>query len=377
MFWHVFVNQFKIILRRKEMLFWVILIPVILATFFNLAFSNLTSQEKFKSFDIAIVESENYQNDKNFQALINQLSTGKNKIINYEIVNEKKALEKLNSNKITAYLDYQEKIEIVVNDSNTNVSILKGIVDNYYQTNSIITNILSYRPFLTVEEVMAKYNAPTNFFENESSKNTDYTVIYFYSLIGMACLYSASFSMFAINRLEANNGAKGARMTVSSAPKYIMILSSLLASFIIQFLSLLILLAYLIFILKINFGNDINLIMLVCFVGTIVSSMLGIFVSTLFKTSVEKKTGIIISYTMVCSFLAGMMFIDMRYIIADKLPFLANINPVNLITDSLYAIYYYSEPTKVYINLFLLLLFAFILLLLSISSLRRKRYDSI
>ncbi|MFA6327329.1 MAG: ABC transporter permease, partial [Bacilli bacterium] len=222
-----------------------------------------------------------------------------------------------------------------------------------------------------------KFNSPSTFFENESSKNTDYTVISFYSLIGMACLYSASFSMFAINRLEANSGAKGARTSVSSAPKYKMILSSLLATFIIQFISLLVLLAYLIFILKINFGNNLNLILLVCFVGTIVSSMLGIFVSTLFKGNVEKKTGIIIGYTMVCSFLAGMMFIDMKYIVADKFPILANINPVNLITDSLYAIYYYSEPSRVFINVFFLLMFAFVLFLLSINSLRRKRYDSI
>ncbi len=377
MFWHVFVNQFKIMLRKKEALFWVVFFPIILATFFNLAFSNLTSQEKFKSFNIAIIESDNYKNDKNFQTLIGQLSTGKNKLFNYEVVTKEKALEKLNSNKVIAYLDYQEKIEIIVNDNNINVNILKGIIDNYYQTNSIFTNILSYRPFLNVEELAIKFSAETDFFKNESSKNTDYTVIYFYSLIGMACLYSATFSMFAINRLEADSGAKGARIAVSSTPKYIMILSSLLASFIIQFLIILILLAYLIFILKINFGNKIDLIVLVCFVGTVVSSMLGIFVSTLFKTSIEKKTGIIISYTMVCSFLAGMMFIDMKYIVADKLPFLAAINPVNLITDSLYAIYYYSEPTRVYLNIFLLLSFAFILLLLSINSLRRKRYDSI
>lgn len=377
MFWHVFVNQFKMIIRRKEMLFWVIFFPVILATFFNLAFSNLTSQEQFKSFNIAVIETENYRQDNNFQGLLNQLSTGKNKIFNYEISTEVVALEKLNNNEITAYLNYQDKIEIVVNDNNSNVSILKGIIDNYYQTSSMFTTIISYRPFLEPEELMTKFNSPSTFFQGDESKNTDYTVIYFYTLIGMACLYSASFSMFAINRLEANSGAKGARTSVSSAPKYKMILSSLLATFIIQFISLLVLLAYLIFILKINFGNNHNLILLVCFVGTIVSSMLGIFVSTLFKGNVEKKTGIIIGYTMVCSFLAGMMFIDMKYIVADKFPILANINPVNLITDSLYAIYYYSEPSRVFLNVFFLLMFAFVLFLLSINSLRRKRYDSI
>ena len=48
-----------------------------------------------------------------------------------------------------------------------------------------------------------------------------------------------------------------------------------------------------------------------------------------------------------------------------------------MITDGLYALYYYDTLDRYFINVASLLIFAMVMILLSISGLRRQKYDSI
>lgn len=58
MFIHFFKYQLKTLLRNRTVIFWTLVFPIILATFFNLAFSNLTSSENFDAVDVALVEKQ-------------------------------------------------------------------------------------------------------------------------------------------------------------------------------------------------------------------------------------------------------------------------------------------------------------------------------
>ena len=60
MFKHIFINRLKMLLRTKATIFWTLVFPIILATFFNLAFGNLAEEEKFEPFNIAVIQNENY-----------------------------------------------------------------------------------------------------------------------------------------------------------------------------------------------------------------------------------------------------------------------------------------------------------------------------
>ena len=46
------------------------------------------------------------------------------------------------------------------------------------------------------------------------------------------------------------------------------------------------------------------------------------------------------------SFLAGLMFVDMKYIIAVKAPFLSYINPAALISDAFYSLYLFDSHSR-------------------------------
>jgi ABC-2 type transport system permease protein len=76
-------------------------------------------------------------------------------------------------------------------------------------------------------------------------------------------------------------------------------------------------------------------------------------------------------------FLSGMMMADMKYIIAEKLPLLSFINPVNLVADSLYSLYYYDTFDRFILNMGILGLITVILGVLSYVGVRRENYASI
>ena len=61
----------------------------------------------------------------------------------------------------------------------------------------------------------------------------------------------------------------------------------------------------------------------------------------------------------------------------NNLPIFSYLNPVNLITDGLYALYYYDNLNRYTTNMICLFIIGLILLLGSLIIARRKQYDSI
>lgn len=379
MFKHIFINRLKVLLRTKSAIFWTLVFPIILATFFNLAFGNIAEEEKFEPFNIAIIQNENYEKEVNFKAVVETLSAdGDDKMFNVQYVSNKEQANKLlDDNEIKGYLEVnlQNKIEIIVKENGTIQTILKSIVDNYYQTYSMIENIAEINPKVLSSNFMSELD--NNNFEDKSSKNMNYVVVYFYTLIGMTCLYGGSFGINAINEVEANLSKRAARLSVSPIHKLKTLVASLLAGFIIQYAEVLILLAYLMFVLGIDFGNQTSYIILLTLFGSLAGITMGMLIGACNKKSENTKTGILISYTMVCSFLAGMMILDMKYIIAKNAPILAKINPVAMITDGLYSLYYYDTLERYFFNIISLIIFSAVMILASYYFIRRKKYDSI
>jgi ABC-2 type transport system permease protein len=79
---------------------------------------------------------------------------------------------------------------------------------------------------------------------------------------------------------------------------------------------------------------------------------------------------------MVGSLFAG-MFGGQKNFFDGVAPLINKISPVGLITDGYYALYYYEDMTRFWVNLGSLLAIAAILFIFSIRGLRRQRYDSI
>ena len=80
---------------------------------------------------------------------------------------------------------------------------------------------------------------------------------------------------------------------------------------------------------------------------------------------------------MLMSFLAGMMMSEMKIIVEENIPILNKLNPVALVTDAIYALYYYEETSRFYQNMVYLGLVTLALILGSMYFMRGKEYESL
>jgi ABC-2 type transport system permease protein len=193
----------------------------------------------------------------------------------------------------------------------------------------------------------------------------------------MTCLYGGAFGMIAVDQNLANMSNKGKRISASPMKKGKLLVSSLLAGYCAQLLGVALLFVYTIFALKVNYGDNIGLIILLAMVGSFAGLSVGVAIASLVKASENAKTGILIAFTMLWCFLCGMMGVTLKYVIDKNVPIVNLINPANMITDGYYSLYYYDTLNRYFFNIGSLLIFAFVLIAISIFSLRRQKYDSI
>lgn len=390
MFYQNLKYSLKILLRNKALIFWTFAFPIILGLFFNLAFQNIEKKEQLQVIDIAIINSNDYNNNKIVKESLNELTKGKNKLLNIKLTDEKTSKDLLKNNKIIGYLTFKEnQVNITVKNSGVEETILKQVLEQI-QTNSKIINKkvekeiseqVATNKKINYEQIyqnaLSLLNENDIKINNISNKNLSYTMIEYYTLIAMACLYGALISMFIINYQLPNMNSTGKRISASPINKTKQLISSLLSAYIVQIIGLLLLFLFTIFILKVDYGKNLLYVIITSLCGALSGLSLGVATSTLFKTNENAKTGIIIAITMLFCFLSGMMGITMKYIIDKNIPLLNMINPANMITDALYSLYYYNTFDRFYKDILSLLIFSFIMILISIKGLRRQKYDNI
>ena len=389
MFLHNFKYSLKILLRNKALLFWTFIFPIILGTFFNMAFSNIEKEESLNIIDIAIVDSHFYQDNDIYKKTFAYLSDKNNKgrLFNTVVTDLDNAKKLLTDNKITGYLLFSlDDVRIVVFKNGINETILKYVVDEIESQKVVGSNLIkkeimnnsgevNYSDLINkINDLLSDNQVKLN---NISNKNLSYTMVEFYTLIAMATLYGSIIAMTATNKAIANVSNVGMRSSVAPIKKSTMLLGGFLASYIVQVIGLSLLFIYTIFVLKVDYGNNFLAVVLLSLAGSLVGLSLGVAVATLIKSSEGTKTGIIIAITMFWSYLSGMMGISTKYLFDKNLPFLNKLNPANMITDGFYSLYYYGVGNRFEKDVISLIIFSVMLFLVSLISLRRQKYDSI
>lgn len=388
MFWHNFKYQLKIILRERGLVFWTLAFPLILATLFSLAFSNLENSESLQLIKLAIVDNTAWQEDTVFRGAFTELSSAdsENQLFEVTYVTDvATAEEMLRAEEIAGILTLERRAEfpqlagpefqpkITALKSNIDVTVLRTVVTQISEQSQVIQDISAEAPGLLAK--LAKVERAN--LENNSSENLSYTVIEYYSLLAMTCLYGGMLSMSVVNRLLANMSTSGRRIAVSPVPKSRLLGGGLLAGYAVQLFGLALLFAYTILVLNVDYGEKTPLVILLAFIGSLAGLALGAMLASAFRMSENAKVGLTIAVTMFGCFLAGMMGITMKYLVDTNLPLLNQVNPANLITDGLYSLYYYSTLARFWRNMVTLLVITFIMLGVSVFSLRKEQYDTL
>ena len=357
-----------------------------------MAFSNIENNEKLDIIDIAIVKNEELEYNESIRQAFQDLSDEKNenRLFNIQYTTIEEAQRLLEDEEITGYMILEDTPKIIVKENGINETIFKYVTEEIIQTASVISNVSEKE----IEKEIANGNYNIDYekiysdiseriesqevnIENISNSNLSYTMIEFYTLIAMTCLYGGILGMVAINQNLPNMSGNGKRVSIAPTSKGKVVLSSLLASYVTQIIGLAILFIYTVVVLKVDYGDNLLLIILLGGVGSLAGLSLGLMIGTVLKINDTAKTGIIISVTMLGCFLSGMMGITMKYIVDKNIPIVNKLNPASMITDGFYSLYYYDTLERYILNIASLLIFSFILITISYLCLRRQKYDSI
>lgn len=390
MFIHNLKYSLKTLFKSKMLLFWTFAFPILMGLFFNLAFSDIEKNEMLDIIDIAIINNEEFNQNLIYKEAFNSLSSDENKMFNITYTSLEESKKLLEEEKISGYISFNDdKPTITVNNSGINETIIRNVVDEINSNKEMITNLINIEvenaykngSMIDIDDITKNVTnlvmTKTVKLNNISNKNLSYTMIEYYTLIAMACLYGGLISMFITNYKLPNMNSVGKRTTISPIHKGSLLVSSLLASLFVQLIGILLLFIFTIFIIKVDYGNNLLFVMLLASAGSLAGLSLGVAISTLFKTNENAKIGILIAIVMFFCLLSGMMGITLKYVIDKNVPILNMINPASMITDGLYALYYYGKTNRYVFDLISLLIFSIVMIILSYRDLRRKKYDSI
>ena len=375
MFAHIFLYRIKSLLRQRSLVFWTLIFPIALATFFNISLGNIKSMNDFDPIPVALVQ------DSAFPELTDTmkgLSEGDHRLFDLTVTDTQTALNLLKESQISGYIVPGDTPTLVVTKTGLNQSILKNFIDQYTHNALAMQDIAVHHPE-SIPDLLTAMGASQNYVKEVSvtQRSTDPTLIYFYALIAMSCLYGSMYGLEEVNRVQANLTPHAARLNVAPVHKLKVFAAGMSAAILIHYTGLLALLGYMQFILDINFGDNVFYVALILFIGSILGISMGSVISAVVKKSEGIKIAVVLLISMVGSFLAGMMIGEVKYYIAQKLPILGYLNPANLLSDALYALYYYDTHTRLYINLAGMSIFALVFCSATYLLIRGRKYASL
>jgi len=347
-----------------------------------MAFSNIYSSENFHSIKIALVDNQDYQYNKEFQEAIINASTSNSgegtKLFEVTESDLTKAKSLLDADKIIGYILPADQMQLIVKSSGLSQTITKSFLESYTQSLNTLQTIGVAKP-QSYPQLIEDIRSPSTYISEASMDDNppDTTLNYYYALLAMACLFGCYWGLNEIINIQGDLSWKGARINVSPIHKIKLLLCNIMAALTVHFIGVLLLLSYLTFILKVDFGDDVGYVILTCFVSCMLGISLGAMVSTLTKKNASFKSSILSATVMFSCFLAGLMMVQMKYIVATKAPFLQYINPAHMITDAFYSLYYYDTFERFTMNISLMIGYTLLFSLVTYQVVRRKKYASL
>lgn len=387
MFFHEFTYEIKRILRQKDELFWVLAFPMILGIMFHVAFANINNTtETFHTIPVAVC-IENNSTGSTFEQVLDTISSNEeDSFLEITYTNWDNAVKLLEDNTVRGIFRVDEDVSLICAPSDANVnstlpieqSILEAFLQEYRTNIAAVTEIVSKNPaklndILTIMESEGNYGKELKL----TSGNMDNMVQYFYNLIAMACLYTSFAGAQIAVKNQANLSALGARKCVSPNGKFVSMAAQVIACILTQFFCVAVNVLFLVYILQVDFGTSLPMLLLTAFIGCIVGVSFGFFVGCIGHMGENAKMGLMISVSMICCFLSGLMVNNMRAIVESVCPLLNDINPAALISDCFFTLNIYGTGNRYTTDILSLIVISGIFMTIGCLMTRRKTYASL
>ncbi|MBR4361448.1 MAG: ABC transporter permease [Ruminococcus sp.] len=376
MFLHILMYEIKSSLRVKDLVFWLMLFPIILGTLFKIAFGDLYEKEVTTDAipTAIVVTAEN----EVFRSVVESVSDSDEPLLKPEYLSEEAALKKLKNGDVKGIIYAGDKLSLTVSGEGAEQSVLKLFVEEYTIREKIITDTVKTDP-AKAQAVIAALSEKLETSEEKplTKGNTDFYIQYFQNLIAMVAVHGSMTGLHVSMSQQANLSELGARKSCSAAPKSVSVLASLAGTWIVQSVCMIITVSFIAFVLRVDYGDSLPLVYAAAIAGGILGVSFGFFVGSIGKMKQGAKVGLCMTVSMVMCFLSGLMLGNMKMIMIEKAPWFNNINPAALVADSISSLNLYSSYDVYITKLVTMLVISVIFYVLGLLMIRRRKHASL
>ncbi len=335
--------------RDRDFVFWTLAYPIIMAIFFNAAFSGMMN---LNMDNIQIGMTSHNQIRYIFEEM---------DFFDIHLIDNGNYVDRLHNDEIHGYID--DDFNLIVSKSGVRQTIIKEVLEQIKQT-------------IKLNRPISGNEFSVNYISNRNQKANSLFII-FYSLIAMVSTYGIFAGIETVSIIQANLSYVGIRMNVAPLKKINFLMAGTIVAFLLNILSNGMLLLFINFILKIELFEEYVYTLILIALGNLFGIALGVFIGSSNKKSFNVKTVMGIAITLFLSFLSGLMGPWIKAIIDKNAPIIGRINPISIITNNLYRINILGNKSSAIEGILILLLYSILLLFMSYVFLRRKSYDSL
>ena len=363
-------------LRNPSIVFWPFLFPLALATLMYFAIGQM-DQADFETVPAAVVVEKEGAAVNSFLTFVDAMDESSG-LIRAEKMTEEAALKALEKGEAEGIFYVGNDVRLTVSGNGFPESILQSVLASYQSGEEAVKDIARLHPagMQDALEKMKEYDTAVNQV-SLGGTTIDGNVQIFYALIGMACLYGCFIGFGCALWLQANLTALAARRCVAPVHRLKLILTEFAAGFLVHFANMIVLLAYMRYVLKLEFTGSFAEMTGLVLVGSMFGVSMGIFVGSLGKVGEGIRIGILLGISMSLSFLAGLMDASVKDAVEQHAPVLSRVNPAALISDALYCINVYDAPERFADNMVILIIMSALMVGGAFLIVRRERYGSI
>lgn len=263
-----------------------------------------------------------------------------------------------------------------------NRAILESVATSYLQSEALIEELATHDPVALSDPTTIENALGLGVSVREVSlthAQPDSMVRFYYALLGMASIFAAQLAGESVWHLQPTSSAAGARRTVSSTSRMRLLIPTIGACWAVSTTFLAIAFGYICLTAHIDFSGREGL----CLVGIAAASLLSCGIGALVgalpgRMGSDSRRGILMALTCLLSLFAGLYgepTMELADTIAQALPAATWLNPVCLIRDLFYTVYYYDTLVPFSLRLAACAGIAAVLLAVSAACMRRSAHE--
>ena len=263
-----------------------------------------------------------------------------------------------------------------------NRAILESVATSYLQRVALIEDLSAHDPAALSDPTTVQNALGLGVSVREVSfthAQPDSMVRFYYALLGMTSIFAAQLAEESVWHLQPTSSAAGARRAVSGTSRMRLLIPTIGACWAVSTTFLAIAFGYICLTAHIDFSGREGL----CLVGIAASSLLSCGIGTLVgalpgRMGSDSRRGILTALTCLLSLFAGLYgepTMELADTVAHVFPAATWLNPVCLIRDLFYTVYYYDTLVPFSLRLAACAGIAAVLLAVSAACMRRSAHE--